>query len=333
MTNREKVYKALRHEEQDILPYDFALLPELAEKVKNAIDIQKEYENCCFAYCGNGAFTETKKDYFEDEFGVVWNKTKDKDIGVVDNRLIPDAEKYSYEFPGIDEKRLRGNIESSIGYAKKTGKFVMFTIGFSMFERAWTLRGMENLLIDMIDNPDFVHKLMGDIAGYNLKLLRIALEYEDLDGFYFGDDWGQQRGLIMGISHWREFIKPNVAKMYAPVKAAGKFTLQHSCGDINQLFPDLIEIGLDAYQTFQPEIYDIEKVKREFGGKLSFWGGISTQRLLPFAKPAELKAEIFRTIKIMRKGGGYILAPTHGMPGDIPVENVVAMIEAFKEQA
>ncbi len=108
--------------------------------------------------------------------------------------------------------------------------------------------------------------------------------------------------------------------------------LQHSCGDIHELMPDLIEIGLDVYQTFQPEIYDVKAVKREFGNDLTFWGGISTQRVLPWVSPEEVKRVAREMIATDGVGGGYIAAPTHAIPGDVPPENIVALIEAFQDQ-
>ena len=105
--------------------------------------------------------------------------------------------------------------------------------------------------------------------------------------------------------------------------------LQHSCGDIQEIFPDLIEIGLDCYQTVQPEIYDLKNIKEEFGDRLCFWGAISTQRDMPTMTPEELKAKISETAALMRKGGGYILAPTHAIPQDVPPQNVIAMLEHF----
>ena len=89
----------------------------------------------------------------------------------------------------------------------------------------------------------------------------IALEY-DFDGIYFGDDWGQQHGLIMGLEHWRHYIKPQMARLYKKVKDKRLFAFQHSCGDCHELFPDLIESGLDCYQTFQPEVYDVREMKK-----------------------------------------------------------------------
>ena len=159
----------------------------------------------------------------------------------------------------------------------------------------------------------------------------IALAYP-FDGFYFGDDWGQQSGLIMGPNYWRRFIKPRMKRLYEKAKAKGLFIVQHSCGDIHELFPDLIGIGLDCYQTFQPEIYDIETIKREYGRDLAFWGGISTQRLLPFASPEKIRTETARIMRIMGKDGGYIAAPTHAVPGDVPAEHIEAMFDVFLHQ-
>lgn len=108
--------------------------------------------------------------------------------------------------------------------------------------------------------------------------------------------------------------------------------VQHSCGDIHEIFPDLIEIGLDCYQTFQPEIYPMETIKKEYGAHLCFWGGISTQRLLPFASAEEVRRVTAETLRIMKPSGGYIAGPTHAIPGDVPPENIQAMMEVLTQQ-
>jgi len=117
-----------------------------------------------------------------------------------------------------------------------------------MYERAWTLRGMEALLMDFVINPDFVHELMGAICDYNITQIKQALKY-DIDAIKLGDDWGQQRGLIMGQDCWNEFIKPYLARIFIVVKDAGKFVFIHSCGDVDELFDPLVEIGLDNFHT------------------------------------------------------------------------------------
>jgi uroporphyrinogen decarboxylase len=200
-----------------------------------------------------------------------------------------------------------------------------------MYERAWTLTGMENLLVYMVSEPGFVERLLDKILEYNLKIINIYLDY-DVDCIHFGDDWGQQKGLIMGPVMWRRFIKPRMAEMYGAAKAKGRFVSQHSCGDIREVLPDVIDIGLDVYQTFQPEIYDIRATKEAFGDRLTFWGGISTQRLLPFETPGGVIEKAAEIMRIVGKNGGLIAAPTHSIPGDVPAENMDALIRLFTNQ-
>jgi uroporphyrinogen decarboxylase len=335
MTRRERVIAAVNHKETDFIPYHIDFTKQEHDRVAAFINDpgfeEKIGSHISQAYY-DGYLTEIAPgtEFWKDDYGVIWNRNgADKDIGVIDGLLIEEPDMKLYKFPPIKEASLRKDYEDLCSSQDDTFKFA--TIGFSMFERAWTLRGMENFLVDMITEPEFADELLDEILAYNLKIIDIALEY-GIDGFHFGDDWGQQKGLIMGPGYWKRFIKPRMAKMYERVKSKGKIVSQHSCGDISEIFPDLIDIGLDVYQTFQPEIYDIEKVKKEYGNHLTFWGGISTQRLLPFATPDEVKQRTKEIMKIMGRNGGYIAAPTHSVPGDIPPENIIALIEAFKGQ-
>jgi len=190
---------------------------------------------------------------------------------------------------------------------------------------------MPELLIDFMVNKEFANELLDRVVEYNLGVVDIVAQY-DIDCIFYGDDWGQQKGLIMGPNLWREFIKPRLKKMYDKAKEYGMYVCQHSCGDISEIFPDLIELGLDAYNTFQPEIYDVAKMKKIFGNKITFYGGISTQRLLPNATSDEVKSEMRRLMGILGKNGGYIVAPTHAMPNDIPTENILAFLEVVQNQ-
>jgi len=335
MTKRERVIEAINHRETDIIPYSVGFTKQEYEKVAEYLgdpDFGKKIANHIEGvyYDGWPREVEGKPGYFKDDFGVLWNRNGvDKDIGVIDGLVMPEPDMKYFKLPELDRDALRSKFENMVNNGNDT--FKMGNLGFSMFERAWTLRGMENLLADMILEPSFVEELLDAICDYNIQIIDLGLEY-DIDGFEFGDDWGQQSGLIMGPKLWRKFIKPRVARMYERVKSKGKFVAQHSCGDIHEIFPDLIDIGLDVYQTFQPEIYDIRKIKQEYGSHLTFWGGISTQRLLPFATPEEVKDKTVELMRILGKGGGYIAAPTHAIPGDVPPENVVAMLEVMENQ-
>ena len=102
----------------------------------------------------------------------------------------------------------------------------------------------------------------------------------DIDAVYFGDDWGQQRGLQMGPKLWREFIYPVLKRMYAAVHAGGKYVFIHSCGDVDELFDDLIAIGVNCFNPFQPEVMDVAALLPQYRGRLAFHGGLSTQRTL-----------------------------------------------------
>ena len=190
---------------------------------------------------------------------------------------------------------------------------------------------MENVLCDFIAEPEFMEAMLDKIVEYDLGVIDLVSGY-DIDCVFFGDDWGQQKGLIMGYPIWNSFLKPRLRRLYNHVKSKGMFVAQHSCGDCSELFPDLIELGLDIYNTFQPEIYDIEHFKRLYGNAITFYGSISTQRLLPFATPDGVKAEMHRIMDILADGGGYIIAPTHVMPADIPPENVLAFLEVCQNE-
>lgn len=332
MTKREAVIQAVRHQSVESVPYDVSFTAAEADKLAAYLgdsgfrDKLGGYIQTAY-YSADPLPLEGRPGYFADAFGVVWNRTgADKDIGVITAPVLPEPDLSLYTFPQLDVPRLRalfGGLQQ-----RQTDCFKMGQYGFSLFERAWTLCGMEDLLVYMVTEERFTHQLFEAITQWNLALLDIALEYE-FDAFHFGDDWGQQRGLIMGPDFWRKYIAPCLAQMYQKVKDKGRFVSQHSCGDIEQVFPDLIDMGLDIYQTFQPEIYDIAHVKREFGAHLTFWGGISTQGILPHGTPQQVYRECLDTIAVMNQDGGYIAAPTHAVPGDVPPENILAMLDAF----
>lgn len=326
---RERVLKAIRHEQTDILPYHLDLTEEVHERLVKQFGEQfLEQSGSHLAQERNESFTTLSETRFKDMFCVVWNREQEGDFGIVADYLLKDSEFGDYVFPVPDEKLIREKCER---LQSKTDQFRMYIIGFSLFERAWTLRSMEELLIDFKLNPEFAEELLDKIVEYNLAVVEIVSEY-DIDCIFYGDDWGQQKGLIMGPALWRQFIKPRLKKMYDAAKKHGMFVAQHSCGDISEVFPDLIEIGLDIYNTFQPEIYDVAKMKQLYGDKITFYGGISTQTLLPHAAPDKVKSEMRRLMNIIGKNGGYIVAPTHSMPNDIPTENILAFLELLKNQ-
>jgi len=336
MTRRQRVIDAINHKETDIIPFQVNFTQQEHDIVAQYLGDPDFYDKIgvhieLASYAGFPTEDPKNPGYFKDDFGVIWNRNGvDKDIGMIEKVLFDEPDIRKYKFPELDKAKIHAMYKELMNNGHDT--FKVGRISFALYERAWSLRGIENLLADMLLAPDFVEELLDAICDYNMQIIDIGLSY-DIDGFYFGDDWGQQLGLIMGPKTWRKFIKPRMARMYEKIKSKGKYVIQHSCGDNSEIFPDLIEIGLDVYQTFQPEIYDIKKMKKEYGDKLTFWGAISTQRLLPYATPQQVKETTIEIMKILGEGGGYIAGPTHWVPCDVPPENIVAMLEVFQNQS
>ena len=330
MTNKERVLAALSHRQPERTPYMISFTQKSMEKmIAHCGDgFLSEIDNC-FHDVKPGPFPKERwldENTWQDRFGVRWDRSIDKDIGNVCNCLIPERNLDDLYFPDLTHA-FEGFAEQC---ASGTDKCVQLHMGFSLFERAWSMRGMENLFLDMMEAPEFVDELLDRICDYNVALVKEAVKYP-IDAVHFGDDWGSQRGMLMSPKTWERFLMPRLARQYAAAKDAGKLVTIHSCGKVQEVFPRLIEIGLDCFNPFQPEVMDVYEMKRLYGDRLSFWGGISTQRLLPYGTPDEVRAEARRMMSEVGRDGGYILAPAHSIPGDARPGNILALIEAVNE--
>jgi len=349
MNNRERVLASLNHKQSDKVPYHIRFTNTQREKMihfYNDKDFESKIDNCftllrCYKKVGSNRFNseiwkdemnsweEIKPNIWLDEFGVEWYRSMEEDIGIVRNVLINNDNISNFVLPDPDD------VDRYVDYRKCIEKtidgFIVVVHGFSLFERAWILAGMENVLSGMLSNKKFIHTLLDKILDFNLRVIDNVCSY-DIDAILFGDDWGIQNGLIMGPELWREFIKPRVKKMYARTKKRGKYVFIHSCGMVDELFPELIEMGVDVFNPFQPEVMNVFELKKIYGDRLCFYGGISTQRTLPFGSISEVKDEVNRLIDEIGKDGGYFLSPSHNIPGDAKPENVHAMIEILQQQ-
>lgn len=334
MTSRERVLASLHHEQPDKTPYDIGFTQVAHAKMADYYadpHFAAKLDNC-FAMLDCSpcdGWRQVAPNVIEDHFRVRWDRSVDKDIGVVANRLVIPENVNDYAFPDPANPAIWQPFPRATAHNRDT--FVVANLGFSLFERAWTLAGMENLLAAMMADPGFANRLLDRVLEYNLRIVQKACSY-DIDAMMFGDDWGCQRGVLMGPELWRDYIGPRVREMYQAVKARGKSVFIHSCGKVDELFPDLIASGLDVFNPFQPEVIDVLEAKRTVGDRLCFYGGISTQRTLPYATPGETRAEVRRLIREIGKNGGYFAAPAHAIPADAKPENIAAMIETLQDQ-
>jgi uroporphyrinogen decarboxylase len=148
---------------------------------------------------------------------------------------------------------------------------------------------------------------------------------------YLGDDFATQRALMISPWHWRRFLKPRLARLFEIGKVRGKFVWFHSCGDISAILEDLIEIGMDVWETVQLHTLPMSaaELKRRYGRQIAFFGGINTQRL-PFWSAERVRDEVRRCIEALGEGGGYICGPDHHIKPDVPGGNAVALYEAAR---
>ena len=339
MTAREIIKKRMNHEGTDITPYTVHFEPLLYKKLCEYYKDENWYSKKLKSYiCGHlnadTVLMEQIDDiYSRDGYGALWRMDKKPwhletppfEDAVFDPAKFPTSEKFVQNI-------IRQKERAVAAYNADTENYRIINMGWGIYEHSWRLRGFENALMDMICEEDFYRALTEHITDIYIDMIK-ACEDVPADAFLFGDDWGDQRGVIMGAENWRKFLKPCWAKIYAEVHRQGKLVMQHSCGSITDIYDDLIEIGMDCHESVQPEAEGMapEVIKARFGNKLSFWGCLGSQGILSHGTPDEISKEIIRLDKLFKNDGGYILAPAKPLFDEMPVDRAVAVIETFAE--
>ena len=200
---------------------------------------------------------------------------------------------------------------------------------------AMYLRGVERILTDMSLYPDLARIIFARICSFYCSYAERIFQaaHGKLDILLTGDDFGTQRAAMVSPTMWEEFLGPGFSQYVRLAKAHGLRVMHHTCGSVRPIIPLMIDRGLDILQSLQPEAADMDPraLKRDFGHRLAFHGGISIQRTLPFGTPEEIREEVRQTIEALAPGGGYVLCTSHNIQADTPIENVIALLAAYRE--
>lgn len=209
--------------------------------------------------------------------------------------------------------------------------YVMGHWWFGPFEQMHALRGMEKLFLDFYTNRDKVERLGERLCEYYIGIVRHFSECK-VDGVFFSDDWGDQRSLMIGPRMWRESFKPWYKCIFDAIHEGGMHAVLHTCGNVTEILPDLVELGLDVIHPIQPGAMDAKKVVAEFGGAISFFGGVDVQYLLPQGTVEEVEKGLKEVIEIFDgPDGGFLAAPANAITPETPLENIEAMCRTLKE--
>ena len=357
--HRGRVLAALSHETPDRCPWQSTFTPEFAERLRadlhlgapagahnphgggNPYDLETALDQDVLitsvgwanSYYGKGS-------EYVDEWGVGWvSMPYTTPFGVghyTEPRVHPlaDADEVArYRPPDPGRPELYAESEWLIAEHGARYWIVGSTVT-TIFETAWALRGLEQLLTDFIEDPDLAETILDIPYRYHLAAAETLVKM-GVDMIWLGDDVGHQQGMLISPRHWRRFFKPRMAHIIERLKAInpGVKVAYHTDGCVYAIIPELIEIGLDVLNPIQPAAMDPFRLKREYGKELCFWGSMDEQYTLPFGTPDQVRQEVLSRIATLGAGGGLILAPTHHLQLDTPLENFWAMVEAVTGRA
>ena len=247
---------------------------------------------------------------------------------------VQEAEQVNdFEFP---DPLAEGRYDDAARYIEKyrQSHFIVGDMELTMFDMMSQLVGLEKLLLDMGMGESYIEALIDKTMNFALAVGK-KLVSMGVDGIWAGDDFGSQSGLLISPAMWRRYFKERYREVYAQLKALNPDVLimQHSDGAVAAILGEWIEVGMEVFNPVQPNVpgHSPEELKDKFGDKVSFWGAIDQQRLLPFGSPLEIEADVKAKIEVLGRGGGYMVAPAHIIQAETPLENVEALIHAVRE--
>lgn len=265
-----------------------------------------------------------------DDWGVVWRFT---DFGIpypVSGPITSAADLARYEPPDPDEEHRLASLRSAVERFKGRRAIVFLT--HDGFEFVHNLRGgMQNLLVDFIENPQLPRDIAEMVSDYKVRLMRRAIEL-GADVIVSGDDYAHRSAPIMSPAHFREFVLPYLARTVEAAHEMGAPYIKHTDGNIWSLLEDMVEVGIDAIDPLEPlAAMDIGEVKEKFGDRVALVGNVDCGELLPYATPEQVEEAVKETLAKAAPGGGHILASSNSIHPAVKPENYRAMAEAGRQ--
>ena len=330
MTSRELVRRTLEFRDPARIPRQLWVLP-WAEKNHPAAlaSIRERYPDDIVTSpsCLNEPLRTQGREHapgvYVDEWGCRFENRQDGIVGEVKKPILIDWKKDTAL--RIPKERLSVDVRKVNDFCRSTDAFVLARSAVRPFERLQFIRGPENLYLDLADPPDELFGLVEKIHDFYKAEMELWAETE-VDALVFADDWGSQNSLLISPSLWREVFKPLYRDYVRIARRNEKFIFMHTDGYVIDIFPDLIEIGVDAVNS-QLFCMDIEELGRRFAGKITFWGEIDRQHLLPYGEPRDIRDAVGRVAKALYSKGGVIAQCEFGI-GARP-ENVAAVFKAW----
>jgi uroporphyrinogen decarboxylase len=360
MKPRDRVLAALHHENPDRCPMQISFTPEFAARLRedmrcagssvhnphgggNTYELERALGEDLLltsvgwanSYYANQVFGGGS-DSYTDDWGVVWrNAPYQTRFGsgfyteVVGYPLRNASAIDSYQPPDPNRDALYAEAGRVISQYKSEYYIVGVTV-CTIFETAWALRGLDQLLMDFVESPELAERILEIPYRYHLAAAKRLVEM-GVDMIWTGDDVGAQHGMMISPHTWRRFLKPRMAEFFSTLKSINPHVkiAYHSDGNLEPIIPDLIEIGLDVLNPVQPASMDPAGLKKQYGDKLSFWGTVDEQHTLPFGSQDDVRAEVTDRMAKIGIDGGLILGPTHHVQLDTPLENFWAMVETI----
>lgn len=340
MLSKERVRLAIHHEEPDRVPVCATFVPEVVERLKEKFgetdDIGVLLGNDMVVAPGGfeTSYYQDKEEYYC-RYGVKWKKTRNNTstyTEMVEHPLAGNkSDLVSYQVPDWTLPSQYDLLQQMIE-KYGPGKWMTGSCTCTIFETAWALRGLEQLLMDMVEDEDYTNELFDKIMQVPLH---VGLKYIDMgvDMVWVGDDVAMQTGMLMSPELFRKYLKPRFEKLFAAYKSRRKdiVIMYHSCGNAEKIIDDLVDIGLDVLHPIQPTAMNVQKVKERYGKKLALWGTMDIQHIMPHGTVEEVRAQVKHLIEICSPGGGFVLAPAHHIQADTPDENIAAFFQAAKD--